>query len=52
MGRFRIDSSGRIVLSGEHLAAFQADPILGGKSRARFADFIHAVSRARNEADE
>jgi hypothetical protein len=49
MGRFSIDAWGRVLLSPSHLSAFRADPVLGGKSRARFRDFALAVRRAREE---
>ena len=49
MGRFPIDSSGRVLLSAQHLSAFRADPVLGGKSRVRFSDFALAVRRASEE---
>ena len=45
MGRFNIDPLGRVLLSAQHLSAFQADPVLGGKSRVRFSDFALAVQR-------
>jgi hypothetical protein len=49
MGRFTIDARGRILLSAQHLSAFRADPVLGGKSRVRFSDFAEAVRRANEE---
>jgi hypothetical protein len=49
MGRFRIDASGRVLLSAQHLSAFRTDPVLGGKSRVRFGDFALAVRRASEE---
>jgi hypothetical protein len=49
MGRFRIDASGRILLSAQHISAFRTDPVLGGKSRVRFGDFALAVRRASEE---
>lgn len=49
MGRFTIDPLGRVLLSAQHLSAFQADPVLGGKSRLRFSDFALAVQRAGEE---
>ena len=49
MGRFSIDPLGRVLLSAQHLSAFQADPVLGGKSRVRFSDFALAVQRAGEE---
>jgi hypothetical protein len=49
VGRFPIDALGRVVLSTQHLAAFQKDPVLGGKSRVRFSDFALAVRQASEE---
>jgi len=49
MGRFKIDESGRVLLSAQHLSAFRTDPVLGGKSRLRFSDFALAVRRASEE---
>ena len=49
LGRFTVDSWGRVLLSAQHLSAFRADPILGGKSRLRFSDFASAVRRASEE---
>ena len=49
MGRFNIDQWGRVLLSAQHLSAFRADPILGGKSRLTFSDFALAVQRASEE---
>ncbi|PYX27879.1 MAG: hypothetical protein DMG77_17650 [Acidobacteria bacterium] len=49
MGRFLIDRLGHVVLSEQHLAAFGADPALGGKSRVSMRDFAQAVRRARGE---
>jgi hypothetical protein len=49
MGRFTIDPWGRVLLSAQHLSAFQTDPVLGGKSRVRIGDFALAVRRASEE---
>jgi hypothetical protein len=49
MGRFTIDPWGRVLLSAQHLSAFRADPVLGGKSRATLSDFALAVRRASEE---
>lgn len=46
LGRFPIDSWGRILLSPQQLSALQKDPVLGGKSRLHFSDFALAVRRA------
>jgi hypothetical protein len=49
MGRFALDEFGRVVLSPQHLAAFGADPVLGGRSLISFRDFARAVLQARGE---
>jgi hypothetical protein len=49
MGRFDIDSWGRVLFTAQHLSAFQQDPVLGGKSRVRLSDFALAVRRASEE---
>jgi len=49
MGRFAIDSQGRIVLSPQHVAALAADPILAGKTVVSYADFALAVRRSSGE---
>jgi hypothetical protein len=49
MGRFAIDSWGRVLLSAQHLSAFRADPVLRGKSRVPVSDFALAVRRASEE---
>ncbi len=49
MGRFTVDPGGHVLLSAQHLSAFRADPVLGGKSRLRFSDFALAVRRAGEE---
>ena len=49
MGRFTVDSWGRVLLSARHLSAFRSDSVLGGKSRVRFSDFALAVRRASGE---
>jgi hypothetical protein len=49
MGRFNVDQWGRVLLSAQHLLAFRADPVLGGKSRLPFSDFALAVRRASEE---
>ena len=46
LGRFDVDPRGRVWLSALHRSAFRKDPILGGKSQARFNDFVLAVRRA------
>ena len=49
MGRFAVDSAGRIRLSAEQILAFRTDPVLGGKSRVRLSDFASAVRWAGEE---
>lgn len=49
LGRFAVDRSGWVLLTAQHLAAFGRDPVLGGKSRARFSDFALAVRHADEE---
>jgi hypothetical protein len=49
MGRFTVDRWGRVLLSSQHLSAFRADPVLGGRSRVPFTDFAAAVRRADEE---
>ena len=49
LGRFALDPLGHVVLNEEHLAAFGADPVLGGKSRVSMRDFAQAVRRATGE---
>jgi hypothetical protein len=46
MGRFSFDAWGRVLFSAQHLAAFQMDPILGGKSAVTFNDFAQALRQA------
>jgi hypothetical protein len=46
MGRFAVGPGGRVLLTAQHISEFRADPVLGGKSRARFSDFAQAVRRA------
>ena len=49
LGRFMVDRSGQVLLTAQQLSAFQKDPVLGGKSRARFGDFALAVRHAGEE---
>jgi hypothetical protein len=48
MGRFAMDSEGRIIMSPQHVATLAADPILGGRTAVPYADFLQAV-RSREE---
>jgi len=47
MGRFAIDSRGRIVISAQHLAALGS--VLGGKAVVPYGDFVEAVRRSSGE---
>lgn len=49
LGRFTVDRAGWVLLTAEHVAAFRGDPVLGGRSRARFGDFALAVRHAGAE---
>jgi hypothetical protein len=49
LGRFSIDSLNQIALSEQHMAAFGADPALGGRSHIRFRDFVRAARRPMEE---
>jgi hypothetical protein len=50
MGRFAIDSQGKVVMNAQHVATLAADPILGGKTVVPYADFALAVrSSSRKE---
>jgi hypothetical protein len=49
IGRFVVDTRGRVLLSSRHLSAFRADPVLGGRSRVPLRDFALAVRRAGGE---
>jgi hypothetical protein len=49
MGRFSVDLWGRVLLSAQHLSAFRADPVLGGKSRVTLSDLAMAVRQATLE---
>lgn len=49
LGRFNMDSWGRVLLSPDHLSTFRTDPVLGGKPRVRLSDFALAVRQACEE---
>ena len=49
MGRFAMDSRGRILMNGQHVAAWGTDPILGGRVIIPYADFARAVRRLGRE---
>jgi len=47
MGRFAIDSRGRIVISAQQVAAL--GPILGGETVVSYGDFVEAARRSSGE---
>jgi hypothetical protein len=47
MGRFAIDSRGRVVMSPQQVAAL--GPVLGGKTFVPYGDFVEAVRRSSGE---
>ncbi len=49
MGRFVVDSRGRIVMNPQHFANLMGEPILGGKTLVPYADFALAVGRSSAE---
>jgi hypothetical protein len=49
MGRFVLDSEGRILMNPQQSASLVADPILGGKTVVPYADFALAVRRSSRE---
>jgi hypothetical protein len=49
MGRFAVNSQGKIVMSAVHVANLAADPILGGQTVVPYADFALAVRRSSGE---
>lgn len=49
MGRFQVDSSGRILLGPPHIHLFANDPILAGKPILLNADFARALERVGRE---
>ena len=49
LGHFAVDRAGQVLLTAQQLSAFRKDPVLGGKSRARFGDFALAVRHAGEE---
>jgi hypothetical protein len=46
VGRFVLDSAGRVLLTPQHVRLFEADPILAGKTIVSYADFLHAMQRS------
>lgn len=49
LGRFNVDAWGRVMLSAQHLRAFEKDPVVGGRSRVAFSDLALAVRHAGEE---
>ena len=49
MGRFAVDSRGRIALNAQNISVLAADRAIGGKNLVPYADFFHAVRRASGE---
>jgi hypothetical protein len=45
LGRFALDSQGRIVMSPQHIAIFGAQFNLGGSNVVPYSDFALAVRR-------
>lgn len=52
LGRFSIDPRGRVRFSAQHLSAFHADPVLGGRSHASLSEFAAAVERAAGSEEQ
>jgi hypothetical protein len=50
LGRFAIDGSGNVQLSGLHIAAFRGEPLLAGRLSISAHDFMRAVQRASFES--
>jgi len=49
MGRFAMNSQGQVVMTAQHVAAFAADPTLGGETVVPYAEFALAVRRSSGE---
>ena len=49
MGRFAMDSHGRIIIGAQQAAILAADSILRGKTVVPYADFAQAVRHSRGE---
>jgi|ERR1700678_4514021 hypothetical protein len=50
-GKFAIDPMETIVMSAHNVATLALDPIVGGRTRIPYADFVEAVRRAGIEID-
>jgi hypothetical protein len=49
LGRFAVDSQGRIQMNEQHVATLASDPVLGGKTVVPYAVFVQAVQRSSGE---
>ena len=49
LGRFAVDSQGRVLLTAQQLSALRQASVVGGKSRVSFSDFALAVRQATGE---
>jgi hypothetical protein len=45
IGRFGVDPAGRVII-GPHLGALETEPVLAGRSRVDYEEFVRAVRRA------
>jgi hypothetical protein len=45
MGRFGVDPAGRVII-GPHLGALETEPVLAGRSRVDYEEFVRAIRRA------
>jgi hypothetical protein len=49
MGRYAVDSQGRILMNGQNSASLMTDPILGNKTVVPYPDFVAAIRRSSHE---
>jgi hypothetical protein len=49
MGRFAMDSQGRILLNAQHVAALGGDPVLARRTLIPYRDFVRAVRHFSRE---
>ena len=52
IGRFEVDTAGRVSLSAQHLSAFRTDPVLRGRSHATLKDFGRALELIGSKSGE
>lgn len=45
LGRFSVNSQGRIVMDDEHVTILKADPVVGGKTSIPYIDFAQSIER-------